>query len=94
MKTSLGLCLFLGAVAPMFAAVGVGDSYDQVIADKGAPSGKLSAEVQAQNANLARRFRIGGYPTVVVLNSVGKPIGGTSYMEGGPVPFIGKIDQF
>lgn len=43
MKTSLGLCLFLGAVAPMFAAVGVGDSYDQVIAEKGAPSGKMQA---------------------------------------------------
>ena len=58
------------------------------------PKNKLqSAELVAQNARLQERFRIQGYPTVVILNSAGKPVGDLGYQEGGPGPFIGKIDK-
>lgn len=215
MKTSLALCLFFAAVARLLPAVAIGDSYQQVVAEKGAPAGKMqagatqilrypdqtiklkdgrvvaveavnnrspsapapataaktaakappeamppvwttdltaalplakeqdrrvflfftgsdwcgwcmrlnkeilstpefarfareklilveldfpkgkpqAAELKAQNANLARRFRITGFPTVIVLDSSGKAVGRLGYQEGGPEPFLGKIDQ-
>ncbi|MEO7597561.1 MAG: thioredoxin family protein [Opitutus sp.] len=43
---------------------------------------------KAQNQKLAQEFGITGYPTVIVLNSRGKPIGHLGYQEGGPKPFI------
>lgn len=213
MKISLGLGLFFAAAVPLLAAVAIGDTYEQVVAEKGAPAGKMqagatqilryadqtirlkdgrvvaveaavnrapstptpapkvaakttpaslplvwttdflaalgqakeqnrrvflfftgsdwcgwcmrlnkeilatpefaryareklilveldypkqkpqAAEVKAQNENLARRFRINGFPTVIVLDRDGKAIARLGYQEGGPTPFIGKIDQ-
>lgn len=56
------------------------------------PRGKtLPAEVVAQNARLQDQFSIKGYPTVIVLNSRGKPIGDMGYQEGGPGPFLKEL---
>jgi protein disulfide-isomerase len=213
MKKSFGLGLFFAAMAPLVAAVAIGDSFEQVVAEKGAPAGKMQAgatqvlryadqtiklkegrvvaieavisrappvpapapkavakptpapvplvwstdftaalgqaqdqdrrvfvfftgsdwcgwckrlqkeilstpefaryareklilveldfpkqkpqapETKTQNENLARRFRISGFPTVIVLDRAGKAIGRLGYQEGGPEPFLGKIDQ-
>jgi thioredoxin-related protein len=49
--------------------------------------------VKAQNAKLARQFRIEGYPTVIVLDSTGKKVGELGYQEGGPAPFIEAIGK-
>jgi protein disulfide-isomerase len=51
------------------------------------------AAVKAQNAQLAQRFKIEGYPTVIVLDSSGKKIGELGYQEGGPSPFIEAIGK-
>jgi protein disulfide-isomerase len=48
----------------------------------------LSDELKAQNQKLAKRYRIEGYPTVVVLASDGRSVGRLGYMEGGPGPFV------
>ena len=50
-----------------------------------------SAEEKAQNEKLAKQFNIEGFPTIVVLNSEGKPVGELGYMEGGPSAFVGKL---
>jgi thioredoxin-related protein len=47
-----------------------------------------SDELRAQNQSLATRFRIKGYPTVIILNPAGKAVKTLGYQEGGPQPFI------
>jgi len=49
------------------------------------------AAVKSQNQQLQRQFGIDGYPTVIVLNSKGQPVGKLGYQEGGPEPFIAKL---
>lgn len=50
-----------------------------------------AAAVKAQNAELAQRFKIRGYPTIIVLDSAGKKVGQLGYQRGGPAPFIEAI---
>jgi protein disulfide-isomerase len=49
--------------------------------------------VKAQNAQLAQRYKIEGYPTVIVLDSAGNKVGELGYQEGGPAPFIEAINK-
>jgi protein disulfide-isomerase len=50
------------------------------------------AELKEANQALQAKYKIRGYPTVIVLNSKGKKIGELGYDEGGPKPFIAKLD--
>ena len=49
------------------------------------------AELATRNKNLAQKYRIEGFPTVIVLNSEGKKIGELGYQEGGPGPFVDRL---
>jgi len=53
---------------------------------------KQPAELVAQNLALARRYRVDGYPTVVVLSSEGRRLADLGYEPGGPGAFIGTLD--
>lgn len=56
------------------------------------PRGKpQSADLKRQNESLARRFEVRGFPTVVVLDADGKPVGQLGYQEGGPAPFVKRL---
>lgn len=58
------------------------------------PNGKSqSDELRRQNRQLQEQFGIEGFPTIVVLNSDGKPLGKTGYISGGPQPFIKEIES-
>jgi protein disulfide-isomerase len=46
------------------------------------------AELKRQNEELARRFEIQGYPTVVVLDAEGNKLGQLGYAKGGPAAWI------
>lgn len=46
------------------------------------------------NSNLAVKYGIEGYPTIILLNSNGQQIGRTGYVEGGTSAFIARINQF
>lgn len=48
-------------------------------------------ELVKQNEQLARRYRIRGYPTVVMLDASGRTLARLGYQEGGPQPFIDRI---
>jgi len=50
-------------------------------------------DVVAQNRSLSKRFRIDGYPTVVVLGVNGKPLANLGYQPGGPAPFITALSE-
>lgn len=53
-----------------------------------------SAQLKAQNAELSQKYKIEGFPTVVVLNASGRTVGRTGYTRGGPSPFIAQLKQY
>ena len=55
-------------------------------------SKQQSAELKSANQALQSKYKIEGYPTIIVLNGDGKKVGELGYEAGGPKPFIGKLD--
>jgi protein disulfide-isomerase len=56
-------------------------------------SQRLPAEVRQQNQALAGKYGINGFPTIVVLNGDGKPVGALGYVPGGPNAFISQLKK-
>ncbi len=54
---------------------------------------KQTSELKAANNALQEKYKIEGYPTVIVLNGDGKKVGELGYMPGGPKAFIGKLNE-
>jgi thioredoxin-related protein len=55
---------------------------------------KLDAKLQKANDALRDKYGVKGYPTFIILNAEGKEVGRqVGYSEGGPKPFIAKLDQ-
>ncbi|MDB6124038.1 MAG: trxA [Pedosphaera sp.] len=52
-----------------------------------------SAELKKANEALQEKYKIEGYPTVIVLNSEGKKVGELGYGDGGPKAFIAKLEK-
>jgi len=52
-----------------------------------------SDTLRRQNAELATKYQIYGFPTILVLNGDGKMVGALGYMEGGPAPFIAELEK-
>src|SRR2546426_275484 len=58
------------------------------------PHYKAMAHLQRQgNAQLAKTYHVTGYPTIVVLNQDGQPLGRLGYVAGGPKAFIAKLES-
>jgi protein disulfide-isomerase len=54
-----------------------------------------SAELKKANKALGSKYKVGGYPTFVVLDKDGKEVGRQGgYSAGGPTAFIAKLDGF
>ncbi len=53
----------------------------------------LSGEVRIQNRALLQKYGIEGFPTIVVLNGDGKPVGVLGYLPGGPSAFIDELKK-
>jgi len=51
------------------------------------------AALKTQNAKLAKRYNIEGYPTVIVLDGTGTKVNELGYQEGGPNPFIERLSK-
>lgn len=63
------------------------------------PRAKEQAEeLKKQNLDLARKYAIKGYPTIIILSPDGKPVGITGYLQGGPWEYArhlkGIIDDY
>jgi protein disulfide-isomerase len=54
---------------------------------------KLSDEQKAANEALEKKFKVEGYPTIIVLNSEGKQVGELGYQPGGPAAFTAALDK-
>lgn len=58
------------------------------------PKGReLSETERTQNQELARRFGIEGFPTILVLDGDGRKVGELGYMPGGPSAFIAELNK-
>ena len=53
----------------------------------------LSSEVRKQNYELAQRYQVEGFPTIVILNGDGRPVGLLGYVPGGPDAFINELKK-
>ena len=53
-----------------------------------------SAETQAYNRNLAQKYGIQGFPTILIFNSQGKMIAQTGYQPGGPEKYVEHIKSY
>jgi protein disulfide-isomerase len=51
----------------------------------------LGDTVRNRNFQLAKKYNIEGYPTIIVLNSAGEQVGTLGYMEGGPAGFLQRL---
>src|SRR5437016_6211609 len=54
---------------------------------------KLGAEQKKANEALQQKYKIEGYPTIIVLNGEGKKIGELGYMPGGPKAFLAELEK-
>ncbi len=58
------------------------------------PKGKAQAkELVQQNMQLASRYSVQGFPTLIVLDANGKKVGELGYVEGGPTAFIDELEK-
>jgi thioredoxin-related protein len=53
----------------------------------------LPDSLKQANEQLKQKYKIRGYPTIVVLNSSGKEVGRLQYMPGGPSKFIAELEK-
>ena len=53
---------------------------------------ELAADQKKANQALQEKYKIEGYPTIIVLNPEGKKLGDLGYMNS-PKPFIKKLDD-
>lgn len=56
-------------------------------------SKRMPPETAKQNERLAVKYGIQGFPTVVVFDSNGKPLGALGYTAGGPEAFIAELEK-
>ena len=54
---------------------------------------KQPASVKKQNAELAAKYRVGGYPTVYLLDAEGKALGKTGYVAGGGEAYVKHLKE-
>lgn len=54
---------------------------------------ELPAAEKAQNDKLAKKYKIEGFPTIVVLDSRAKQIGELGYEKGGPAKWIASLEK-
>jgi thioredoxin-related protein len=52
-----------------------------------------SEQLKKANAALQQKYKIEGYPTIIVLDGEGKKVGELGYQEGGPKAFIAELDK-
>ena len=53
----------------------------------------LSSDRRKQNMELAQRYQVEGFPTIVVLNGDGRQVGLLGYVPGGPGAFISELKK-
>jgi thioredoxin-related protein/Tfp pilus assembly protein PilF len=55
---------------------------------------KLPDELKKQNDELAKQFKVRGFPTILMLDAEGQPIAKTGYRPGGPEKYVAHLGDF
>lgn len=53
-----------------------------------------TTETKLYNNNLAQRYRVQGFPTILLFNSSGKLVLTTGYQQGGPVNYVKQLKTY
>jgi protein disulfide-isomerase len=53
-----------------------------------------SKDTKAYNQSLAQKFGVQGFPTIIIINSQGKPVAKTGYQRGGAANYVTHIQSF
>lgn len=64
-----------------------------VLADFPRNKSKQSEKLQKQNNELAKKYNVGGFPTVFILSPEGKLVDKTGYQAGGPEAYVSYIKK-
>lgn len=72
---------------------GVKDKFVLVELDFPQDSSKLSAETIKQNADLAVKYPVPGYPSILLCDAKGLPFAKTGYQPGGPEAYVKHLDE-
>ena len=54
---------------------------------------KLPTAVRLQNKSLAERYRVRGYPTIILLSPDGRKLAETGYRRGGPDAYVAHLKE-
>jgi protein disulfide-isomerase len=54
---------------------------------------KLADDQKKANDQLQAKYKIEGYPTLIVLDGEGKKVGELGYVDGGPKAWIAKFEE-
>jgi len=54
---------------------------------------KPAPEIEKQNKDLAEKYKVEGFPTVLILDKDGKALARTGYRKGGPTEYVEHLKQ-
>jgi len=54
---------------------------------------RLPDEMKTRNMQLAYRYQVQGFPTIVLVNGDGQKVGELGYVAGGPAAFIAQLEK-
>ena len=66
----------------------VTNDYVLVMVDSPSNKSLLSEKAKEQNPKLVRKYKVSGYPTVLIMDSDGKVVEKAGYRRGGPQPYV------
>ena len=55
---------------------------------------EIAAAVKEQNRQLAEKYAIQGFPTVILADAAGRPYARTGYQQGGVEPYLAQLHHF
>jgi len=71
---------------------GIADKFVLVELDFPKDKSKLSDATQKQNAELQAKYGVQGFPTILLLDSKGRPFAQTGYQKGGPDAYLTHLE--
>jgi len=72
---------------------GVKEKFVLVELDFPRDQSKITPETKAKNEELAKKFGISGFPTIVLADAQGRPYAVTGYKKGGPEKYVESLDE-
>ncbi len=72
---------------------GVKEDFVLVELDYPQDDSKLSPETIEQNKQLAEKYAVQGYPTILLTNADGRPYAATGYQPGGPEAYVEHLGE-